>query len=45
MTHEDTRTSLYALIDGGPAGLFYGYIITIIGYFLVFASVAEMALM
>lgn len=37
------RTSFYGLLNGGPAGLVWGYLITWLGYLLVFASVSEMA--
>ncbi|KAJ9142926.1 Amino acid permease [Pleurostoma richardsiae] len=36
-------TSFYGLLNGGPAGLVWGYLFTWIGYLLVFASIAEMA--
>lgn len=39
------RTSLFALINGGTAGMIWGYLIVWIGYMLVFATVAEMASM
>lgn len=38
-------TCLYALLNGGKAGLVWGYLIVWIGYMLVFASIAEMASM
>ncbi|CZR57703.1 related to amino acid transporters [Phialocephala subalpina] len=38
-------TSLFALINGGTAGMIWGYLIVWIGYMLVFATVAEMASM
>ncbi|KAJ0118788.1 hypothetical protein J7T55_013043 [Diaporthe amygdali] len=38
-------TSFYGIFNGGPAGLVWGYLITWLGYLLVFASVAEMASM
>ena len=37
------RTSFYGLFNGGPAGLVWGYLVTWVGYMLVFASVAEMS--
>jgi hypothetical protein len=40
-----TRTSMFALLNGGTAGLIWGYLIVWIGYMLVFASIAEMASM
>ncbi|KAG8161235.1 hypothetical protein KVR01_009499 [Diaporthe batatas] len=36
-------TSFYGLLNGGPAGLVWGYLITWVGYSLVFASMAEFA--
>jgi choline transport protein len=41
----DSRTSLFALINGGTAGMIWGYLVVWIGYMLVFATVAEMASM
>ncbi|KAH8810844.1 amino acid permease [Xylogone sp. PMI_703] len=38
-------TSSFALIDGGMAGLVWGYFIVWIGYMFVFATIAEMASM
>ena len=39
------RTSLFGLLNGGTAGLIWGYLIVWVGYMLVFASIAEMASM
>jgi choline transport protein len=39
------RTSMFALTNGGTAGLIWGYLIVWVGYMLVFATVAEMASM
>ncbi len=39
------RTSLFALLNGGTAGMIWGYLIVWIGYMLVFATIAEMASM
>jgi hypothetical protein len=39
------RTSVFALTNGGTAGLVWGYLIVWMGYMLVFATVAEMASM
>lgn len=39
------RTSSFALINGGTAGLIWGYLIVWMGYMLVFATIAEMASM
>ena len=39
------RTSLFGLINGGTAGLIWGYLFVWVGYMLVFASIAEMASM
>src|SRR5271154_4658625 len=33
---------VYGLLDGGPAGLVYGYLFCWVGYFAVVASLAEM---
>ena len=41
----ELASSLFALLDGGTAGLVWGYLICWIGYALVFASIAEMASM
>ncbi|MCJ1378530.1 hypothetical protein MMC17_001629 [Xylographa soralifera] len=38
-------TAEFGLINGGTAGLIWGYLITWAGYSLVFASIAEMAAM
>ncbi|CAK7200079.1 hypothetical protein SEUCBS139899_002767 [Sporothrix eucalyptigena] len=38
-------TSAFGLINGGKAGLVWGYLVVWIGYMLVFASIAEMASM
>jgi hypothetical protein len=39
------RTSVFALTNGGTAGMIWGYLIVWAGYMLVFASIAEMASM
>ena len=39
----ELASSLFALLDGGTAGLVWGYLICWLGYCLVFASLAEMA--
>jgi hypothetical protein len=39
------RTSLFGLLNGGTAGLIWGYLFVWVGYMLVFASIAEMASM
>jgi len=39
------RTSFFGLLNGGTAGLIWGYLIVWVGYMLVFASIAEMASM
>lgn len=39
------RTSVFALTNGGSAGMIWGYLIVWIGYMLVFATIAEMASM
>ena len=36
---------MFGLLNGGTAGLIWGYLIVWIGYMLVFASIAEMASM
>jgi choline transport protein len=36
---------MFALTNGGTAGLIWGYLIVWVGYMLVFATVAEMASM
>ena len=36
-------TSEYSLLNGGTAGLIWGYLIVWVGYMLVFATIAEMA--
>jgi len=33
---------IYGLMDGGPAGLIYGFLLCWFGYFTVVASMAEM---
>jgi choline transport protein len=38
-------TSVFALSNGGPAGLIWGYLIVMIGFGFVVASLAEMASM
>jgi len=39
------RTSFFALLNGGTAGLIWGYLVVWVGYLMVFASMAEMASM
>lgn len=39
------RVAFFGLLNGGPAGLVWGYFWVWFGYLLVFASVAEMASM
>jgi choline transport protein len=39
------RTSMFGLMNGGTAGLIWGYLIVWIGYMMVFATIAEMASM
>ena len=39
------RTSLFALLNGGTAGMVWGYLFCWVGYTLVFATIAEMASM
>lgn len=36
---------MFALLNGGTAGLIWGYLIVWVGYLMVFASMAEMASM
>ncbi|KAK3353305.1 amino acid permease [Lasiosphaeria hispida] len=36
-------TSFFSLLNGGTAGMIWGYLIVWVGYLLVFASMAEMA--
>ncbi|KAK5658294.1 hypothetical protein OQA88_2269 [Cercophora sp. LCS_1] len=36
-------TSFFSLMNGGTAGMIWGYLLTWMGYLLVFASMAEMA--
>ncbi len=36
-------TSQYSLLNGGTAGLIWGYLIVWVGYMMVFATIAEMA--
>ncbi|KAM7188891.1 Amino acid/polyamine transporter I [Naviculisporaceae sp. PSN 640] len=36
-------TSMFALLNGGTAGLIWGYLIVWVGYLMVFASMAELA--
>ncbi|KAK4213058.1 amino acid/polyamine transporter I [Rhypophila decipiens] len=38
-------TSMFALLNGGTAGLIWGYLVVWIGYLMVFATMAEMASM
>jgi choline transport protein len=38
-------TSVFALSNGGPAGLIWGYLIVMVGFGFVVASLAEMASM
>ena len=40
-----TGTSLFGLMNGGTAGLIWGYLVVWAGYMLVFATMAEMASM
>jgi choline transport protein len=42
---NENRTCTFALINGGTAGLIWGYLIVWVGYMLVFATIAEMASM
>lgn len=44
-TNTRDRTSVFALTNGGTAGMIWGYLIVWAGYMLVFASIAEMASM
>ena len=39
------RLLTFVLIDGGTAGLVWGYIVICIGFWLVYASLGEMASM
>jgi amino acid transporter len=39
----ELASSLFGLLDGGTAGLIWGYLICWAGYCMVFASIAEMA--
>ncbi|KAK5164589.1 uncharacterized protein LTR77_009795 [Saxophila tyrrhenica] len=39
----ELASSLFGLLDGGTAGLVWGYLVCWMGYGMVFASVAEMA--
>jgi len=41
----ENRTSTFVLINGGTAGMIWGYLIVWMGYMLVFATIAEMASM
>ena len=41
----ELAASLFGLLDGGTAGIVWGYLICWIGYAMVFASIAEMASM
>jgi len=41
----ELAAALFGLIDGGTAGLVWGYFLCWIGYGLVFASISEMASM
>jgi amino acid permease len=46
VTWEVILANLYAIIsNGGTAGMFWGYLIIIVGYLLVYASLAEMSSM
>lgn len=38
-------TSSYSLLNGGTAGMIWGYLIVWVGYMMVFATIAEMASM
>jgi choline transport protein len=42
---ENNRTSVFALTNGGTAGMIWGYLIVWVGYMMVFATIAEMASM
>lgn len=44
-TNDRHRTVLFGLINGGTAGLIWGYLFVWVGYMFVFASIAEMASM
>lgn len=44
-TGDSYRTCTFALINGGTAGLVWGYFIVWMGYLLVFATISEMASM
>jgi hypothetical protein len=44
-TDTQDRTSTFGLLNGGTAGLIWGYLIVWVGYMLVFATIAEMASM
>lgn len=39
------RTASFTLINGGLAGLVWGYLLVWVGFMLVFATIAEMASM
>lgn len=41
----ELASSLFGLLNGGTAGLVWGYLVCWIGYGMVFASIAEMASM
>jgi hypothetical protein len=41
----ELASSLFGLLDGGTAGLVWGYLLCWAGYAMVFASIAEMASM
>jgi choline transport protein len=45
MWETTLATSVFALSNGGPAGLIWGYLIVMVGFGFVVASLAEMASM
>lgn len=46
VTWEALCANILAIItNGGTAGLFWGFIVVIVGYLLVYASLAEMSSM
>ena len=45
LTNQAFSTITFGLLNGGPAGLVWGYVIVFAGMLTVFASVAEMASM
>ena len=44
-TDQFYSTITFGLLNGGPAGLVWGYVVVFAGMLAVFASVAEMASM